>query len=251
MGNPRTKGRMITKDISNSRKFAALSPEAAVLFAMLIPHYNSHGKMNGGAGYIKDEVCPFVSYLTIHNISKLLKEISDKTNVKWFEFEGRMWLHSLKWHIEHQILNPDRLGPDSLPTYSGLSPSEDKDKDKGQAEGEVEDKVKSHNGEPLRLAELLLSLIRSRSSTFKQPNIQKWASHIDLMLRLDKREVSHVETVIRWCQMDSFWQNNILSTEKLRKQFDQLELKANGRNAKSGGNRELVFPVDSQSQVVS
>ena len=34
-----------------------------------------------------------------------------------------------------------------------------------------------------------------------------------------------IEKVIKWCQGDPFWQNNILSTAKLRKQYDQLALK--------------------------
>ena len=70
MSNPRTKGRMINKAISNSHKFAALSAPSAVLFCMMIPHLNSHGKMNGGTGYIKDEVCPLISYLSLTNIPK-------------------------------------------------------------------------------------------------------------------------------------------------------------------------------------
>jgi hypothetical protein len=55
---PRAQGRMIKRDISNSNGFAQLSPNAAVLFTMLIPHFNAHGKLNGGPGFIKDEICP-------------------------------------------------------------------------------------------------------------------------------------------------------------------------------------------------
>jgi hypothetical protein len=117
-----TPGRMIRKSISDSKKFAALSPKAAVLFAMLIPHYNSHGKMIGGAGYIKEVVCPRVEYLDTKSIPGLLQEISDKTNVKWFEFDGRMWLHSLKFLENHQELRKDRMGKDLLPDYSGTTP---------------------------------------------------------------------------------------------------------------------------------
>lgn len=77
----------------------------------------------------------------------------------------------------------------------------------------------------VRLSNLLLSEIRKRKPNFREPNIQKWAIHIDRLIRLDKRTPEQVEAVIRWCQQDDFWQNNILSTEKLRKQIDHLELK--------------------------
>jgi len=121
MGNPKSDGRMINKDISESDKFASLTPEAAVLFAMLIPHLNAHGKLNGGPGYIKEIVCFKIPYLSLVNIPILLEEISKKTNVKWFKYDGRDWIHSIKFLSDHQKLDPKRLGRDLLPTYSGVT----------------------------------------------------------------------------------------------------------------------------------
>jgi hypothetical protein len=45
------------------------------------------------------------------------------------------------------------------------------------------------------------------------------------MIRLDSRKADDIEAVIEWCQANEFWQNNVLSTEKLRQKFDQLYLK--------------------------
>ena len=140
-------GRMIRKRISESRGFAGLSPKAAALFGMMIPHFNAHGKMNGGPGYVKDEVCPLVKYLTIRTIQRLLREISKKTNVKWFKSNGRWWLHSLNFNSKHQNLKKDRMGEDDLPSYPravrdnggsspGLIPLE------GEGKGEGKDKEK-------------------------------------------------------------------------------------------------------------
>ena len=143
MGNPKTQGRMIRKDISNSDKISALSPAAAVLFMMMIPHYNAHGKMNGGPGYIKDEICPKISYLTYKNIPDLLKEISSKTNVKWFEKDGRYWIHSLNFISNHQTLDPLKVGLDLLPTYSGLTHEIVIHKDEVEVEVEVEVEAKA------------------------------------------------------------------------------------------------------------
>lgn len=78
----------------------------------------------------------------------------------------------------------------------------------------------------VRLSQLLLSLIVERKHTFKKPDLQKWAVHVHRMIRLDNRRPDIIAKVIKWAQADTdFWQNNILSTEKLRKQFDQLEMK--------------------------
>jgi len=90
------------------------------------------------------------------------------------------------------------------------------------------------NSNEFRLAELLSNLILERKSDFKKPNLQTWVIHIERMIRLDKRTPERIEAVMRWCQRDSFWQANILSTAKLREKFDQLELKMekNGRPIK-------------------
>jgi hypothetical protein len=77
----------------------------------------------------------------------------------------------------------------------------------------------------LRLATLLWDLIQQRKPDYKKPNIDDWAKDIGLMIRRDSRKPDQIAAVIRWCQSDSFWQNNILSPSKLRKQFDQLVLK--------------------------
>lgn len=83
----------------------------------------------------------------------------------------------------------------------------------------------SRNSDELRLSQFLLDLILERRDSFKKPNLTSWAKQIDLMIRVDKRGPDEIERVISWCQQDDFWQDNILSTSKLRKQFDQLSMK--------------------------
>ncbi|MBC2575199.1 Lin1244/Lin1753 domain-containing protein [Peptostreptococcus canis] len=86
--------------------------------------------------------------------------------------------------------------------------------------------IYSQNSNEFRLAYLLFKLLKMNNDKFKMPNLQEWAKHIDLMLRIDKRSVDDVEKVIRFCQQDEFWWNNIRSTSKLRQQFDALYPKA-------------------------
>jgi len=75
-----------------------------------------------------------------------------------------------------------------------------------------------------RLAQLLWSLIAARKPDFRPPPVDRWAGKIDRLLRRDGRTPARIEAVIRWCQTDGFWQNNILSPAALRKHFDRLEL---------------------------
>ncbi len=90
----------------------------------------------------------------------------------------------------------------------------------------------SPNSDEVRMSKLLLDLILLRNPNHRKPNLQKWCVHVHRMLYADKRGRGEVEAVIRWCQSNNFWQNIILSTEKLRKQFDQLKLKMDHENPK-------------------
>lgn len=99
------------------------------------------------------------------------------------------------------------------------------------------------------LSQFLLSQILRRLPGFKRPDLQRWAGEIDLMLRLDQRPAEEIRAVIRFAQHDPFWQNNILSPAKLRKQYDMLNGKRlaargigsgtgfAGGNQKHGGGR--------------
>ena len=76
-----------------------------------------------------------------------------------------------------------------------------------------------------QLSKYLFKLIRKNNPKAKEPNFQTWSKDFDLIIRRDKREVQEIRDVITWCQRDSFWYKNILSPQKLRKQYDQLIVK--------------------------
>lgn len=82
----------------------------------------------------------------------------------------------------------------------------------------------------LSASEYLLNQIRARLPNFKEPKLPQWANHVRLMREQDRREQSEILAVIEWCQRDSFWQSNILSTKKLREKFDQLNAKRLSQN---------------------
>ena len=103
----------------------------------------------------------------------------------------------------------------------------------------------------LKLANYLLAKIRERNSSIyptdskNPPDTQKWANDIRLMHERDARSYDDIKRIIEWCQQDSFWQNNILSTSKLRKQFGKLIDKADAPNNFSGnkGGRKPLYDL--------
>jgi len=110
--------------------------------------------------------------------------------------------------------------------------------EQGQLEKEGRERMNkpfSSDSIEIRLSELLFEKILFRNPNHKKPNIQTWAKDIDLMIRLDKRTPEDIRRVIEWCQADTFWQSNILSTAKLRKQFDHLQAKM-----RSEGRRDNI-----------
>lgn len=80
--------------------------------------------------------------------------------------------------------------------------------------------------EHMQLALLLKERIIGNKPDYKiRSDINKWANSIRLMVESDKRDPERIRQVIEWCQKDSFWKQNILSVDKLREKFDQLEMK--------------------------
>jgi hypothetical protein len=61
------------------------------------------------------------------------------------------------------------------------------------------------------------------------------------MLDIDKRNPEQIAKLIRWVQQDDFEMANVLSMDKLRARFDQLELKA--RLANSGNVGTMPTPA--------
>ncbi len=85
-----------------------------------------------------------------------------------------------------------------------------------------ESKVNKSNNIDLKLSEMLYEKILQNIPTFKKPNIERWANEVRKMREIDKRTPEQIEYLIDWSQNNNFWQANILSTAKLRKQFDTL-----------------------------
>jgi DNA-binding Lrp family transcriptional regulator len=131
----------------------------------------------------------------------------------------------VNWHIYQA--EPEK--GDSERNRQGTG-KEHKEELKKEKKSKKEDKDYSSDSVEIGLSKYLFSRIYGNFPNTKEPNYQAWAKVIDLMLRIDKRTPEEIRSVITWAQGDSFWSKNILSTEKLRKQYDQLNIKKGGNN---------------------
>ena len=104
-----------------------------------------------------------------------------------------------------------------------------------EKESKEKNKTLCPNSFEIRTSRLLFGLIRQRDPKIREPDFKKWADHINRLIRIDQRTEDEIEKVVQWCQADPFWQNNILSTEKLRKQFSQLFMKMSNIGGNENG----------------
>lgn len=180
------------------------------------------------------EIFPYLSYNQIrYALNKLVDAkvlLKGNFNEKqydrtlWYCFaDEKKWLSDYEKSLRKQAENPicENSQMDLLNFTNGQKYSEDSDE--------------------YILASYLLKKIRERNPSFKQPNLQVWSKHVDYMLRIDKRDKKEVAKIIHWAQTHSFWQNNILSTAKLRDKYDQLKLQMDnsaGNGTKGRFNKE-------------
>lgn len=91
--------------------------------------------------------------------------------------------------------------------------------------------------EDMTNAEYIFSRIQLLNPNHKQPNLESWANEIRKIREIDKKTTEEIKELFTWANSDSFWQENILSPLKLRKQWDRLFIqKNNGVN--SGKNQQ-------------
>jgi len=91
--------------------------------------------------------------------------------------------------------------------------------------------------EACRLAQVLKDEILRNKPDFRisPSELQRWVHTADRMIRLDKRDPQRIAELIRWAQQDEFWMANVLSMDKLRQKFDQLEMKCAETERRSQG----------------
>lgn len=80
------------------------------------------------------------------------------------------------------------------------------------------------DSKPYRCAVKLQDEILKNKPDFKKPDLQKWSDTFRLMNERDGRAWKTIGKVIIYATQDDFWRSNILSADKLRKQFERLEM---------------------------
>lgn len=80
-----------------------------------------------------------------------------------------------------------------------------------------------------------------------------WIDDVRLMVESDKRTIDEFRVIFKFLKDDDFWKVNILSTSKLRIQFEQLLMKSNYARKKqgSGTTKELLGEMEQHIEGIS
>lgn len=84
-----------------------------------------------------------------------------------------------------------------------------------------------------------VAAINNKEHLVRDANLQKWADEFRKIVELDKRDTKELKQIIDWATSDPFWQTNILSPSKLRKQYVNLAMQMS-RPRQSGEKKSKV-----------
>ena len=104
--------------------------------------------------------------------------------------------------------------------------------------------------EAVKVTDLIVEHCLSLNPTAKSVTKQlektrfRWSEAIDKINRIDGKSWPEIEDIARWAINDSFWRTNVLSGDKLRKQFDTLVIQRNAANnpKNNAGNWKIKEP---------
>ena len=133
------------------------------------------------------------------------------------------------------LLNEGQMSdkcPDVYPPEIEIEKEKELEKD---IDKEIDKEIDSNNSQQsqkryaddsqyMKAAVYLFEKIKERLPNKKEPDFQKWADEVRKTVELDGIPIERYKQVLDWSQNDDFWQANILSTNKLRKQFDTIYL---------------------------
>ncbi|WP_312062288.1 replication protein [Pantoea septica] len=134
--------------------------------------------------------------------------------------------------IKHTSENSGESSDERLKSLPVVRPDAAVHSPKGDKWGTADD---------LLAAQWIFSRVQVITPTAQQPNWPAWANDIRLMR--DSLKVSHREIceVFTWANGNQFWQTNILSPSKLRKQWATLKAQMSqpARNAPSSSQQQI------------
>lgn len=199
-----------------------------------------------------EEMASHFPYLSKDQVKRNISKLVDagwviKGNFNRTQFDRTVW-YSVNQKVFTKWRNrqmDESVSPDGKDDIATPIPDTKTDTETDKKKNKKKEPVGSDTGggaassqHALRLSSLLFEKISENDPRFKKPNLDTWAQEIDRMIRIDKRTPEEIEALICFATSDEFWQTNVLSPQKLRKQASRLFLQM--RKAKPQQEKETA-----------
>ncbi len=192
----------------------------------------------------------FKAICEVQFLERNIEDISFKDTLSDIVWTGLK--HSLNTSLMGFINKQKSLGKEiEIPSQGDNNPPCQPPIDTPCQQEEVQEEVKGKGeivttqsyDDALTIAHYLHQNIIQVNPTFKEPNLDSWAKDIDKAIRIDNRTPQQLKECISWIysSQGEFWQRNILSGNKLRKQFDQMNMQA---TKSTSGIKETAHYLD-------
>lgn len=182
------------------------------------------------------------------------QEVAARILEEFFELEGGFWHHKrcekeISAYHKKAKTNRENGAKGGRPKGSGKAKTQKKPKKTQPVNSGNPNKTLTINHKPLtsnqssppaiaeareihpdyiQMAERMWSRIQPLTKQAKPPNLETWADDIRKLVEIDNRPIGQVAEVFAWANADDFWATNVLSAQKLRKQFPVLVAKMGG-----------------------
>lgn len=102
------------------------------------------------------------------------------------------------------------------------------------------DSIYEASSEFYRLALSLLNNVKQNYPGVKEPNLQKWANDMRLLVERDMRTVEKIMDLIEWSGQHAFWQTVVLSPVSLRKNWDRMVVQFQQKHGSRQGQVQQI-----------
>jgi hypothetical protein len=142
------------------------------------------------------------------------------------------------------------LCPQNQDTENQDTENEDTKEYKSSFQEEREEKPEVGSASPnvsadaVSLCDFFHQKILERNKNFKAPNLIKWRNCIELLLRIDKRDLEQTRALILWASKHNWWKTACLSPEKLRKCWDEMFMQMNAQSEKALVQQNRTYAIN-------
>jgi hypothetical protein len=85
--------------------------------------------------------------------------------------------------------------------------------------------------------------IKKRNPKHKEPNKGKWLEQLDLLLRVDGRDLEETKQLLTWSETHDWWQSACMSPKALRSQYDRMVAQRNTSEKKELVRKNRAFAL--------